>query len=323
MKIGKIEQENDRIVVRSLRAIAMYSAAGLLIVAMIAMRPGRVVAAEQSKTFSSPEAAVHAMVDALRKHDRPELAAIFGNDMEGTVDSGDPVRDKNLVEGFLRNYDQMHRFSHGRDGKLFLVVGVENWPMPIPLVKSSAGWYFDTAYGKKEIVFRRIGRNERRTIAVLSAIVAAEHEYYNQKHGKDATGQYAQKFLSDEGTHDGLYWKPAAGEPESPIGPLVAQAVRDVSRSSELPPTLNGYYFKILTKQGRDAPGGQRDYIVDGKMTGGFAVIAYPAVHGWSGVMSFLVGPDGKILQTDIGPKSLLAGNIDSYDPDKDWLPAQ
>ncbi len=326
MKQRGLVKKKDRTIVQSLRTIALRIGACLLVLSLTATLQGGAAAAQQQRTFSSPEEAARAMTDALRKDDRPDLAAIFGKGAEGILPSGDPVADKNDVQNFLKSYDQMHRFSYGPDGKLFMIVGAENWPMPIPLDKNSAGWYFDTAYGKEELLFRRIGRNERSAIATLNAIVAAEHEYYDQTHDNGAAKEYAQKFFSDQGKHNGLYWKTAAGEPESPIGPLVAQASQEGYRAHPQgkPIPVRGYYFKILTKQGKDAPGGAKDYVADAKMTNGFAVLAYPATYRSSGVTTFLVGADGNVMQKDLGPGTdALAKAIDTYDPDKSWQPAQ
>jgi hypothetical protein len=318
-----LERKEDRTIVQSLRRCALTIGAGLLVLSMTAVAKGWAAADEQQKTFSSPKAATKAMVDALRKDDRTELQAIFGKDAQGILTgSGDPIEDKNSVDQFLKSYDQMHRFSHGPDGKLFLIVGAENWPTPIPLDKNSSGWYFDTPYGKQELIYRRIGRNERSTIGTLNAIVAGQHQYYDQGLSKDPSKEYARKILSDEGTHDGLYWKTGPGEPDSPIGPLVAQAslegYRNIQQGQKVP--VRGYYFKMLTKQGPDAPGGAKDYLVDGKLTGGFAVLAYPAKYRSSGVMTFLVDADGDVMQKDLGPKTdELAKAIDRYNPNKSW----
>jgi DUF2950 family protein len=293
-------------------------------VSLTATLQGWAAAAQQQKTFSSPEDAAHAMVDALRKDDRPALITIFGSESKGLLVTGDPVADKNSEQDFLRAYDQMHRFSRGRDGKLSLLVGAENWPMPIPLDKDSTGWYFDTPYGKEELLFRRIGENERSVIRTLNAIVAGQHEYHDRTHDSAATKEYAQKILSDAGTHDGLYWKVAAGERESPIGPLVAEASQEGYGENPRGKPVHGYYLKMLTRQGRDALGGAKNYVANGKMTGGFAVLAYPAKYRSSGVMTFLVDADGSVLEKDLGPKTYeLASAIDTYDPDKSWKPAQ
>jgi hypothetical protein len=310
--------------VQSIRRIRLRIATALLILLLTATLQGWAAAAQQQKTFTSPEDAAHAMVDALRKDDRPALITIFGSESKGLLVTGDPVADKNTVQAFLRAYDQMHRFSHGPDGKLFLIVGAENWPMPIPLEKDSTGWYFDTPYGKEELLFRRIGANERSAIGTLNAIVAGQREYYDQTHDSAATKEYAQKILSDEGTHDGLYWKVAAGERESPIGPLVAEASQEGYGKNPRAKPVSGYYFKMLTRQGKEALGGAKNYVADGKMTGGFAVLAYPAKYRSSGVMTFLVDADGEVLEKDLGPKTYeLASAIDTYDPNKSWHPAQ
>jgi hypothetical protein len=326
MKQRGIGGKKDRTIVQSLPRIARRIGACLLVLSLTATLQSWAAAAEQQKTFNSPEDAAHAMVDALRKDDRPELITIFGKESQGLLNSGDPVADKNSVQNFLKDYDQMHRFSHGPDGKLFMIVGAENWPMPIPLDKNSAGWYFDTSYGKEELLFRRIGGNERSAIATLNAIVAGQHEYYDQTHDNGVAKEYARKILSDQGTRDGLYWKAAAGEPESPIGPLVAQASKEGYRANPqgTPTPFHGYYFKILTKQGANVPGGAKDYVADAKMSNGFAVLAYPATYRSSGVMTFLVDADGNVMQKDLGPGTdVLAKAIDTYDPDKSWQPAQ
>jgi hypothetical protein len=196
--------------------------------------------------------------------------------------------------------------------------------MPIPLDKDTTGWYFDTPYGKQELLLRRIGENEISAIRILNAIVAGQHEYYDQTHDTGATKEYAQKILSDEGTHDGLYWKVAADKPESPIGPLVAEASQEGYGENPRGKPVHGYYFKMLTKQGKDAPAGAKSYVVDGKMTGGFAVLAYPAKYRSSGVMTFLVDTDGNVLQKDLGPKTdELTKAMDSYNPDESWQLAQ
>jgi hypothetical protein len=324
MKQRWLKQNKDRTIVQSLRRIALRVGAGLFILSLTATLQGWAAPAEQQKTFTSPEDAAHAMVDALRKDDRPALITIFGSESKGLLTTGDPVSDENFIQDFLKDYDQMHRFSQGPDGELFLIVGAENWPMPIPLDKDSTGWYFDTPYGKQELLFRRIGENEISAIRILNAIVAGQHEYYDKTHDNGATKEYAQKVLSDEGRHDGLYWKVAAGEPESPIGPLVAEASQEGYGENPRGKPVHGYYFKMLTKQGKDAPGGAKSYVVDGKMTGGFAVLAYPAKYRSSGVMTFLVDTDGNVLQKDLGPKTdELAKAMDSYNPDEGWQPAQ
>jgi hypothetical protein len=194
-----------------------------------------------------------------------------------------------------------------------LYIGAHNWPWPIPLVNKGNSWYFDTEAGKKEILYRRIGRNEISTIRVCQELVAAQKEFYAAQHN-----EYAQKIFSDEGQHNGLYWKAADGEPQSPIGPLVASAVaQGYAKSQDGAPTpYRGYYYLILTRQGKNGPGGAKSYIVDGKMTGGFAIVAYPAEYRSSGVMTFIVGADGVVYENDLGKKTEgLAKAMKEYNP--------
>ena len=324
MKRFEFEQKKDRTIVRSLRSVAFRSGGLLFILSLFATLSGWAAAPEQPKTFSSPEDAARAMVEALNKDDRPGLITIFGQESRGLLTSGDPVEDKNTIQTFLKDYNQMHRFSRGPGGKLFLIVGAENWPMPIPLVRNAAGWHFDTPYGKRELLFRRIGENEFSAMKILKAIVVGQHEYFNETHDNGASKEYAQKILSDDHTHDGLYWKTSSGERESPIGPLVAQATEEGYGANPRGKPVRGYYFKILTKQGSDAPGGAKSYVVDGKMKGGFAVLAYPAAYRSSGVMTFLADSDGNILQKDLGPQTEeLARAMDTYNPNKTWQSVQ
>ena len=211
----------------------------------------------------------------------------------------------------------MHRLVKEPDGTTTLYIGAENWPTPIPLVNKGNSWYFDTEAGKKEILYRRIGRNEISTIQVCQELVAAEKEYHSTQHS-----EYAQKIFSDEGLHNGLYWKAAAGEPQSPIGPLVASAVAEgYAKSRDGAPTpYRGYYYHILTRHGIKGPGSVKSYIVNGKMTEGFAFVAYPAEYRSSGVMTFIVSEDGVVYQKDLGKKTdVLAKAMSEYNPDSSW----
>jgi hypothetical protein len=210
----------------------------------------------------------------------------------------------------------MHRLVKEPDGTTTLYIGAENWPTPIPLLNNGTTWYFDTNAGKQEILYRRIGRNEMSAIRVCQELVAAEKEYSAQH------GEYAQKTFSDEGQHNGLYWKSAAGEPQSPIGPLVAMAFADASGTDRdsAPTPFHGYYYRILTRQGKNAPGGAKGYIVNGKMTGGVAFIAYPAEYRSSGVMTFIVTEDGVVRQKDLGKRTdALAKAMKECNPDSSW----
>ncbi|MDO8432832.1 MAG: DUF2950 domain-containing protein [Candidatus Binatus sp.] len=326
MKGTSMNYHRSRTIGQWLSKLAKDWGVRLLAAAIATQLLGGIALAAEPKTFGTPEEAAKAMVDALRADNRDALLVIFGDEGKGLLDSGDPVADKNAIANFLKAYDQMHRFSGGSDVKLVLLVGAENWPAPIPVAKNSSGWYFDTPSAKQELLYRRIGENESSAIRILNAIVVGEHEYFGQSHDDDITNQYAQKFLSDPGKRNGLFWKVSAGEQESPIGPLVATASEEGYRANPegKPVPIHGYIFKILTRQGKAAPGGAKEYLVDGKMSGGFAVLAYPASYRQSGVMTFMANADGLILQKDLGDETKdLVSSMTSYDPDGSWQRAQ
>jgi len=273
------------------------------------------------RTFASPAQASRALFLAAQAGDATALLKIFGPDGKEIVSSGDPVEDKNSREQFVRKYREMNRLVEEPDGTVRLYIGAENWPLPIPLVNHNDAWYFDTAAGKEEILLRRIGRNEIAAMRICQELVDAQKEYYAESLNGEVK-QYAQKFVSDEGKHNGLYWKTGRGESESPVGSHLAYAGGDTypadSKSGAKP--FYGYYFQILTKQGEHAAGGAKSYIVDGKMTGGFAFLAYPVEYAASGVMSFIVGQDRIVYQKDLGPKTAeLAKTLREYNPDKTW----
>jgi hypothetical protein len=272
------------------------------------------------KTFSSPEESSNALFMALQSNNEKELLDIFGPDNKQIVRSGDDTEDAQSRANFVEKYKEMHRLAKEPDGTTTLIIGARNWPTPIPLANKNNLWYFDTEAGAKEILFRRIGRNEISAIRVCQELVAAEKEYRSSQHD-----EYATKIFSDEGQHNGLYWKVADGEPQSPIGPLVASAVAEgYAKGQGGPPTpYRGYYFHILTKQGKNGPGGAKSYIVHGKMTEGFAFLAYPAEYRSSGVMTFIVNQDGVVLQKDLGKKTdVLAKAMKEYNPDSSWRKA-
>ena len=274
------------------------------------------------KTFSSPDEASRALIRAVQAGDEKDLLEIFGPEGKEIISSGDKVEDQKSRDAFAEKYQRMNRLVDEPDGTVRLYVGAENWPMPIPLVNRKNAWYFDTSAGKEEILFRRIGRNEIATIGVLRELVAAQKEYYS-KTLDDSVKQYAQKFISDQGKHNGLYWNAINREPESPIGPLVAYASSEgyAKKLSSLPSPFQGYYFRVLMGQGKHASGGAKNYIVNGKMTRGFAFLAYPAEYANSGMMSFIINQDGILYQKDFGPKTAeLANALDEYDPDKTWV---
>jgi hypothetical protein len=279
--------------------------------------PARSIAQQRGqKTFSSPEEASHALLTAMQSNDERTLLEIFGPDGKRIVSSGDETEDADGRANFVRKYQQCHRLVREPDGTTTLYIGAENWPTPIPLLNKGNVWYFDTEAGENEILFRRIGRNEMSAIRVCQQLAAAQKEYFA------AHNEYAQKIFSDEGQHDGLYWKVAGGEPESPIGPLVAAAFSEAATQSQngSPAPYRGYYYRILTRQGKNASGGAKSYIVNGKMTEGFAFVAYPAEYRSSGVMTFIVGQDGVVYQKDLGKKTeALAKAVKEYDPGNTW----
>ena len=279
----------------------------------MAQQPGQ-------KTFSSAEEATNALVKAAQANDEKMMLDILGPDGKQIVSSGDETEDANSRANFVKRYQEMHRLVKEPDGTTVLYIGAHNWPAPIPLMNKGKLVYFDTEAGKKEILYRRIGRNELSAIRICQELVAAQKEY-SAEHK-----EYARKIFSDEGQHDGLYWKAADGEPQSPIGPLVASAVaQGYAKSQKGAPTpYRGYYFHILTRQGKNAPGGAKSYIVNGKMTGGFAFVAYPAEYRSSGVVTFIVGPDGVVYQKDLGKKTAILGKaMKEYNPDSSWQKAE
>ena len=296
-----------------LAVIAVFLTAFLSTHSM-AQQPGQ-------KTFSSPEDASNALVTAAQNNDEKAMFEILGRHGKQIVSSGDETEDAKSRANFVQRYQEMHRLVKEPDGTTVLYIGAENWPMPIPLVHKGNSWYFDTEAGKKEILYRRIGRNELSAIRVCQELVAAQKEYYSTQHN-----EYAQKIFSDEGQHNGLYWKAADGEPQSPIGPLVASAVAEgYAKSRDGAPTpYRGYYYRILTRQGKNAPGGAKSYIANGKMTGGFAFVAYPAKYRSSGVMTFIVNEDGVVYQKDLGRKTdVLAKAMKEYNPNSGWQKAE
>jgi Protein of unknown function (DUF2950) len=269
------------------------------------------------KVFPTPVAAARALVAAAKADDLPALSSILGPDGNQIISSGDAVADNNAREEFVHRYEQMHRLAYDDEGRVTLYIGAENWPTPIPLIQKDGGWIFDTAAGKDELLYRRIGQNELFTIDVLRTLADAEHEYAATKN------RFAERILSTPGQQNGLYWKTAEGQPDSPIGPLVADATVEGYRrgANNTPLPFHGYYYKVLTKQGKNAPGAAKNYIVDGKMTNGFAFLAFPAEYRSSGVMTFMIDQDGIIVQKDLGPDTAkLASSYTEFNPDKGWI---
>jgi hypothetical protein len=286
--------------------------------------PRKLTAADNSqRVFPSPHAAVDALVSASKQSDfKTAVAPIFGPDADKILSSGDKVADENARLNFLKRYNEMHRLAYDGEGRVILYVGADNWPLPIPLVKTNNGWMFDTAAGEQELLYRRIGANEIYTIDVLENLVAAQNEYASEMSSANGVKEYARKILSDEGKHNGLYWPVAAGEAESPIGPLIAKAVSEGYHKGAQgePIPFHGYIYRVLTGQGKAAPGGAKSYIHRGKMTRGFAFLAYPAGYRTSGVMSFIVNQDGVVFQKDLGPDTAKAAQeMTLFNPDDSW----
>jgi hypothetical protein len=262
------------------------------------------------------------MVEALNSNDSKALEAIFGPGSRDLLTSGDPVADKSGRERFLRLYGEENRLEQ-TDDEVVLSIGNEDWPFPIPLVKKDGLWRFDTEEGREEILARRIGRNELSAIQVCLAYVDAQREYALKDRDADGLLQYAQKFRSDKGMKNGLYWDVKEAEKQSPLGPLFATAQEkgySVESSGDQPIPYYGYYYRILMGQGKDAPGGAYDYMVNRKMIGGFAMVAYPATYASSGIMTFVVNHDGVVYQKDLGRNTEKAAQaIKLFNPDSTW----
>ena len=275
------------------------------------------------RTFATPEDAVKALIDVTKTGDLDGLLAIFGPDSKDLIASSDPATARMNRQVFtVAAGEQWHLEDAGADRKT-LVIGNENWPFPVPIVKDASGWRFDTAAGKEEVLARRIGRNELEAIATARAYVTAQRRYAEQGHDGKPAGVYATKFQSDPGKENGLYWPTSRGQKPSPLGDLVAQAAaegRPVGGNNPPPSALHGYHFKILTSQGAAAAKGARPYIVKGDMTGGFALVAWPAQYDVTGVMTFIVGDDGIVREKDLGPGTdAEARKMTVYNPDASW----
>ena len=275
------------------------------------------------KTFASPDDAAKSLVEAAKAGNHDALIAIFGPGSQDIIFSGDAAQDKTSFEHFATAYATMNRWRKQTDGSEVLYVGADNNPFPIPLKKNSAGqWYFDTAAGKDEILSRRIGDNELAAMEVVAAMADAQAEYFSQHH--DGVKQYAQKFISDEGKQNGLYWKSPEGQPKSPLGPLAAYAAATEGFTPEAgkQQPFHGYFYRILTRQGADAKGGAKDYVVNGKMTGGFAFVAYPEKYGDTGITTFIVDQSGVVYEKNLGKDTAeLAKAMTEFNPDKTWHP--
>jgi len=294
--------------------------ATVLAAAVVGLLPGTGVAQQPTqRTFASPDEASESLFVAVQSDNVPALRALFGPAADEVIASGDSAEDAKERAHFVRKYQEMHRLAKDSAGTTIIYVGAENWPLPIPLVQADGGWRFDTEAGVDEIRVRRIGRNELAAIRVCHALVDAERDYYATSHDGSAVRSYASRIVSDSGTEDGLYWRSSGDEPSSPIGPLLAGAAAGAGAAP-----FHGYYYRLLTRQGASAHGGAKAYVINGKLRGGFAVVAFPADYQSSGVMTFIVNQADSVYQKDLGPNTpALARDLGAFDPDSTWRRAE
>jgi len=307
--------------------VSRIALAVVLLASMLASVACRGCGRAQYRSFATPEEAVRVLHDTVKAGDMEELLAIFGPEGRDLVSSSDSATGRRNREVFLVAMAEGWRLEdRGTDAKE-LVIGNEDWPFPVPLVKEAGGWRFDTAAGQEEVLARRIGRNELAVIRVCQTYVNAQRVYASASRDGKPAGLYARRFASDPGTQNGLYWPAKRGERRSPLGDLVAQAAQEGRRlntDQRGPTPFHGYYFRILNGQGAAAPGGASDYLVNGEMSGGFALLAWPAQYDATGVMTFIVNRDGIVYEKDLGPETLsAAAAIERYDPDQSWRKAQ
>ena len=295
---------------------------GSILTAVVLATASFVASAQDVKSFPTYQAAATAFVDAVRNQDNAALTAILGSQAQSMLSSGDAVQDENGRQGFLKGYDTKHSFTHDSADKVTLTIGNSGWPLPFPIVKVNGAWQFDATAGAQEMVYRRIGHNELDAIKVCKALVTAQKEYAATGHDGNPAGAYAQYIVSKESKQNGLYWKTAENEPTSPAGELIAYATSEGYSDKRSP--FHGYYFRILKEQGSHAPGGAKDYVRDGQMTGGFAILAWPAEYKASGVMTFVANKYGTVRQKDLGDNTADAAKaITAYDPDSSWTKVQ
>jgi hypothetical protein len=304
---------------------SMRIATWSLILAAVCLAAQTPTRGQTQKRFKTAEEAVQTVIKAAKANNATELLAIFGADAEDLFSSGDKVADRRARQLILVALNEKWSLSSQGPKTKTLIIGNEEWPYPIPLVKDKAGWSFDTAAGREEILYRRIGRNELSTIKTCRVYVAAQKEYAEKSHDGKPTGLYAQKLASQPGKQDGLFWKAGPGEELSPLGEFAAEASSEgYSRADSGPTPFHGYLFRLLTAQGSAAPGGAKSYISNGEMRDGFALIAYPAEYRDSGVMTFIVNHDGIVYEKDLGEETVkVASQINEYNPDKSWRKAQ
>jgi hypothetical protein len=300
-------------------AMAAVSVAVALLMLPVSAQEGK------QKAFGSPEEAMKALAEAVQAEDIKGIMAILGPEGEDIIDSGDKVADKNAQQQFVKAYQKKVDFVKEKEDRVSIIVGDDNWPFPIPIVKKGDGWVFDTKAGREEVLNRRVGRNELTAIQVCQAYVEAQWEYASTDRERDGIIQYAQKLWSDPYRRNGLYWEVGEGERPSPLGSFIAQASQEgYTKKSDKPIPYYGYYYKILKGQGMSAPGGAYQYVINGHMVAGYALVAWPAEYGVSGVMTFIVNQNGIVYQKDLGLKTgELAKAMTLYNPDRTWKRAQ
>ncbi len=306
------------------RLLVIIGIAALLAV-FLSGTQGQAAASKSSKqlSFATAEEAVRVLTDAARAKDTKAMLAIFGPEGKGAIISDDEAVNKDLFERFVKAFQEKMRLDMSTDNKAFLYVGNNEWPFPVPIVKKGDRWSFDTKDGRTEILHRRIGRNELSAVQACLAYVDAQKDYARMAGEKDGTTRYARKFMSDPGTRNGLYWETKEGEEPSPMGLFMARARkegREPKTAGGKPVPYHGYFYRILTGQGKNAPGGAYDYTVSDRMIGGFALIAWPAQYGVTGVMTFVVNQDGVVYQKNLGRNTAkTAGAVKTFDPDASW----
>jgi hypothetical protein len=297
------------------------------IATVLAAATATVAAQAAPQTFDSPYAAVAAVVAAVEAEDRDALLAIFGPENEDVAFTGDAAKDREIWSNFLQGYREGNRLENVAGDRAVLHIGREDWPFPAVVVQGEGGWSFDAAGAREEVALRRIGLNELDVIDLMKAGVALQARFRQTDHDGDGVMEFADAILSQPGKRDGLYWPDELGTAVSPIGPLMARASADgysMGDGDTPPDPYLGYYFRVLQSQGPDAPGGALDYMIGGNMVAGHAFLAYPADYGVTGVMSFMVGENGIVLEADLGPDTLAVGNaITTFNPGEGWVPAE
>jgi len=292
----------------------------LVSMAVVALLCASTSVATAQQAFKTPEEAATALVGAAKSGDMKAITTVLGPDGDDIVSSGDEVADAATRAKFVTAYDAKHTIAMEGDSKAIMVIGPDDFPLPIPIIRKDGQWRFDTAAGREEILFRRIGENELDAIQSALAYVDAQDEYAEKDRTGAGINTYAQRIISQPEKKDGLYWPTSQGEDPSPLGELIAEATKQGYRVGGGRTPFHGYYFKILTRQGPAASGGEADYVVNGKMIGGFALVAYPAEYRNSGVMTFIVNHAGTVFQKDLGPNTVqLAERMTSFNPDKSW----